>query len=155
MKLKILTNGIYFHQTDIKEIGYYTSDKNGNLIHHEYKKPTIWERSKYYLKYGYEYNDETLQTSYFIFSKDLKSVHHNLMIGDAVSVARDARLGKYLRKGYDFLENDNIISFIIDDINLNINISLDGREMDVFRVNIKNHKEFPVERFTFLDWNNL
>jgi hypothetical protein len=149
------TNGIYFRQVDVKEVGYYIEDKDGDLIHQKYKKPTFWERTKYFAKYGYEMNLETIETSFFLFRPDRNELHFETRMGDAISTAKWLKNRGNVKKPYVFLLDADRLTFETKDVMFELRFSSDKMYLFVQAKFKKNEKLIPSETFTFLDWNRL
>ncbi len=150
--MKILNNGIYFKQTDQKEDGYYTQDNKGNLIHHKYEKPTFWQRTKYYAKYGYEMNLETRATSYLYFSPYDNELSMESIVGDAVTTAKYLKEKRHFGSWHKYILKGNTLYFETSYALFQIDFQDDGLKFKM-RATRKNDNKSFTEIYTFLDWD--
>lgn len=155
--MKILENGIYFKQEDQKEVGYYTRDSEGKLVHHAYKKPSYWQRMKFLATYGYEMNLETIQTSYFYFCPD-SEVYFGTQMGDAVSTARKLRKGNTLLglipEKY-FLIDNNTIKIETEEVVHYLKLSENGLYLKASGEIKGEKRKLKTEKYSFLDWGSI
>lgn len=157
--MKILTNGIYFNQTDQKETGYYTENPAGKLIHHKYEKPTFWQRTKYFAKYGYEMNLDTKVTSFFYFFPNDNILKFGSMVGDAISVAKDLKKSMVSFKSYEYTLFDNTLLFEKPQTKYILKFQNEYTQffLDVKSENLERNLErnFKDSVYNFLEWTFL
>lgn len=153
--MKILNDGIYFKQSDHKKDGYYTTDDNGDLIHLDYKKPTFWQRTKYYAKNGYEMNLETRRTSYFYFLPNYNQVYMESRDGDAVSTALYVKKNRNYRSSHKYKIEDNTIIFETEAAFYRLVFSDDSMYIKEY-VQRKSDKTYiEPTTYTYLNWYNI
>ncbi len=148
-------NGIYFKQTDSKEEGYFTEGTEGNLIHHKYKKPTFWERTKYFAKYGYEMNLETNSTSYLYFPPGINEVYVGTVVGDAITVAKYFRNNRNFNTPYNYLIDAEVLKFETTVMLFILEFSQDGFYAKAYLKPKNPNNNLPPQIFTFLDWDKI
>ncbi|WP_163323571.1 hypothetical protein [Draconibacterium mangrovi] len=153
--MKILNDGIYFKQNDLKEVGYYTTDDDGDLIHHEYKKPTLWQRKMYYVRHGCEMNLNTKSTSYFYFRPEQNKVHSQLVTGDAVSTAKSLKKNGVVGQSSIYSTHENTVNFEKNGILYYLTFSEDGLSVKVEASSKADNKHFKTETYSYLDWYNI
>lgn len=152
--MNIKSQGIYFHQSDLKETGYYIEDINGNLVHHKYKKPSFLQRAKYYATYGYELNMNTLSTSYIYFSPWDERLVFGFMRGDAISVSKDLKKSINFSKCHIYKNESNLLYFENDRTRFIIDFFNDGSGLKLTTVDKNTHKT-NLETYLYLDWDKL
>ena len=156
MTIQILTNGIYFHQSDMKEEGYYTKDNKGELIKHDYEKPSWWHKLKHFLQYGYAINTETKSTDFLYFDKyDVENVYSGAYVGDAVSIAKQVKKSPYSPSRYKYEMLGNKIEIDFGKITLEIEPKDDGRKLLSKSFNKDKNEYFDSSVYTFLNWDDL
>jgi hypothetical protein len=152
----IQTNGLYFKQSDMKEGGYYTSGENGKLIHHEYEEPTLWQKIKHYLYYGYAKNTETRSTNFLYFNEYSRNkICFDSENGDVVSVIKSIRKPNSNISSYNYKREGDKIIVDIGTRLLEIRVNKNGDKIscDCF---MKETKEFQhTTTFTYLNWEGL
>lgn len=156
MKGKILHNGIYFNQSDMKDDGYYTTNDLGITVKHKYVKPSTWEKVKYKLKYGYNLDTETKSTSFFYFADHLADrVYFTSIMGDAVSTAKSFKKSAFSVQTYDFYINDNKMIVDIGNCIFEMIFSENGRTIETVARDKNSDKFISRDTFTFLEWDNI
>lgn len=139
----------------MSEDGYYSEDKDGNLIHHEYKKPTFWQRAKHFATYGHEMNLETNVTSYICFPPTLGKVFFESMVGDAVSIAKALNTKRSFGTGYDYSLHGDEVEFETPNTFFTLEFSPDGGYATVSGKRKANNQRISPEQYTYLDWDML
>lgn len=152
--MKIYNNGIYFKQTDRKEVGYYIKDSQGALIHQEYEKPTLWQRAKYFARYGYELSLETRLTSYLYFFPKDNMLSMESIVGDAVSTAKYLRKSRNFHSWHKYVLEGNTIYFDTSNVKCQLDFQDDGLKCKLHITRKFDNVSF-TETYTFLDWNNI
>ena len=153
--MKIRNNGIYFKQIDQKDDGYYTEDEHGILVHHEYKKPTFWERAKFFATYGRELNLETNVTSYLYFRPDINKVYIGSMVGDAISNAKYLNSKRNFGSSHNYLLEGDHLKFETPVVLFNLEFSPDGLHIKASAKTKSNNKTQPLEVYSYLDWDKI
>ena len=156
MQGKILHNGIYFNQSDMKVDGYYTTNDLGISEKHKYVKPSIWEKVKHQLKYGYELNTETITTSFFHFSDHLTDrVYFASIMGDAISTAKSFRKSEFSVQTFHYCINDKKMIVDLENCLFDMIFSENGRTIETIARDKISDKFISRDTFTFLEWDNI
>lgn len=107
---KIKTEGIYFRQSDLREDGYYTEDKDGNLIKHKFEV-TLKDKMNFLL--FNKIPTDPISTSFisFRFYDGKLVIASGGSRGDAVSVAKLAKysFNREKRATYKIMESSIIV----------------------------------------------
>lgn len=151
------TNGIYFKQHDIREEGYYVKNEDGELVHMDYEKPTLWNHFTHFLKFGYPVRTTFISVDFLHFCKfdSSKKIYIGYSDGDAVTVA------KKTRKSYHKLEQGELIlvdeCYKIEREKTYSFMYFEDNSKKIVRRRYWKDTEIFLDRtvYTFLDWNNL
>ncbi|MBP7809470.1 MAG: hypothetical protein KA163_09270 [Bacteroidia bacterium] len=159
--INILNNGVYFYQFDFKEEVYFEKNKEGKLIKKEYQTPTLFQKSKFFMIYGYAINTETTYTSIFCFNTDNNNAIHKTYRGDAVTTAKHLKIGWWEHYNgnekniFEINYSREHIELNIDGNILSLKFSEDGRNLIVSTKNNILPGNKNIAKYTFLDWTDL
>jgi hypothetical protein len=152
--MNIKSQGIYFNQIDQKETGYYTQNIDGNLVHHNYEKPSFWQRLKYFVRYGREMNMNTIFTSYFYFSPRNEKLTFGSILGDAITVAKEFNKSRAFGMWHPYKKDSNQLYFETDSRSFFIDFVEDESCFKLTSVDKKNHTKYS-KIYHYLDWDKV
>jgi len=153
---KLRTTGIYFKQNNIQDTGLYDYDNYGSLVHKPYKKPTFWERAKYFAKYGEEMNLDTNVTSIiYVDPFENNKLWKSIYVGDAITLAKSFKKDPYRGIECEFIWHKELLfTFQTETTQFTIEVQDDGHYLNVNVLN-KESKAEKMEIYTFLDWKKI